>query len=383
MWEWAKPASAGMLRTATEFISRSTAARRGGMWGWSRRYHIGSIRVHPKNPDIVYVAALGHLFGPNPERGVYRSTDGGGTWKQVFTRGADAGAVDLAMDPSNPRVLYAGFWQVRRNPYHFDSGGPGSGLFKSTDGGDTWTDLSHAPGMPAGVQGRIGVTVSPANPERVWAIVEAAEGGMFRSENAGRTWTRVNQQSIRGSARGITRTSSRTRSPPNGVSLNVGIYRSIDGGRTWSALNPPHGDNHDLWIAPDNPQRMIEANDGGATITTDGGKTWSTIINQPTAQFYRVALDKDFPYNIYGAQQDNTTVRIASRTASARHHGARLVRRGRRRERLDRAGSARYADRVCGILRRADHAAGPPDGADAQINAWPDNTMGYGAEAMK
>ncbi|MEI9972768.1 MAG: hypothetical protein WDO73_12320 [Ignavibacteriota bacterium] len=157
---------------------------------------IGAVRIHPRNPDIAYVAALGHLWGPNEMRGVYRTTDGGTTWKQVFTRGPNAGAVDLAMDPANPRVLYASFWQVRRNAYHFDSGGDGSGLFKSTDGGDTWTDISRAPGLPRGVLGRIGVTVSPANPERVWALVEAAEGGVFRSDNGGRAWTKVNDQNI-------------------------------------------------------------------------------------------------------------------------------------------------------------------------------------------
>jgi photosystem II stability/assembly factor-like uncharacterized protein len=219
------------------------------------------VRVHPKNPDIVYVAALGHLWGPNDMRGVYRSTDGGGTWKQVLTRGPDAGAVDLAMDPGNPRVLYASFWQVRRSPYHFDSGGPGSGLFKSTDGGDTWTDISHAPGLPRTVLGRIGVTVSPANPERVWALVEAAEGGVFRSDNGGRTWTRVNDQNIlRQRAWYYSHIFADPRDADTVYALNTGMYRSIDGGRTFAAIRTPHGDNHDLWIAPDNPQRMIESN---------------------------------------------------------------------------------------------------------------------------
>jgi len=162
--------------------------------GLQDTYHIGAVRVHPKNPDIVYVAAMGHLWGPNEQRGVFRSTDGGVTWKQVYTRGPNAGAVDLAMDPGNPRVLYAAFWEIRRKPWRMDSGGPGSGLFKSTDGGETWSDLSHAPGLPRGIEGRIGVTVSPANPERVWAIVEAADGGVFRSDNGGRTWTTVNDQ---------------------------------------------------------------------------------------------------------------------------------------------------------------------------------------------
>ena len=345
---------------------------------------IGAVRVHPKNPDIVYVAALGHLWGPNEMRGVYRSTDGGGTWKQVFTRGPDAGAVDLAMDPSNPRVLYASFWQVRRNPYHFDSGGPGSGLFKSTDGGDTWTDISRAPGLPKTVLGRIGVTVSPANPERVWALVEAAEGGVFRSDNAGRTWTRVNDQNIlRQRAWYYSHIFADPQNADEVYALNTGMYRSTDGGRTFAAIRTPHGDNHDLWIAPNDSQRMIESNDGGANVTYDGGRTWSTIMNQPTAQFYRVALDNDFPYNIYGAQQDNTTVRIASRTAAGGIT---------ERDWYDVGGGESgwiapdprdsqivYAGSYDGLITRQDHSTGQ----SRDINAWPDNTMGYGVEAMK
>jgi photosystem II stability/assembly factor-like uncharacterized protein len=347
-------------------------------------YHIGAVRVHPKNADVVYVAAVGHLWGPNEERGVYRSTDGGATWKQVLTRGKDAGAVDLAFDPSNPRVIYAAFWQVRRNPYHFDSGGPGSGLFKSTDGGDTWTEISRAPGMPKGVLGRIGVTVSPANPERVWAIVEAQDGGVFRSDNAGRTWTKVNEQSIlRQRAWYYSHIFADPANADTVYALNVGAFKSIDGGRTWQAFRPPHGDNHDLWIARDNPQRMIEGNDGGATITSDGGRTWSTVMNQPTAQFYRVALDNDFPYHIYGAQQDNSTVRTASRTA-----GGGIT----ESDWYDVGGGESgwiapdptnseivYAGSYDGLITRQDHRTGQM----RDINAWPDNTMGYGVEAMK
>jgi photosystem II stability/assembly factor-like uncharacterized protein len=345
---------------------------------------IGAVRIHPKNPDIVYVAALGHLWGPNEMRGVYRSTDGGATWKQLFTRGADAGAVDLAMDPSNPRVLYASFWQVRRNPYHFDSGGPGSGLFKSTDGGDTWTDISHAPGLPKTVLGRIGVTVSPANPERVWALVEAAEGGVFRSDNGGRNWTKVNDQNIlRQRAWYYSHIFADPQNADEVYALNTGMYRSIDGGRTFSSIRTPHGDNHDLWIAPNDPQRMIESNDGGANITYDGGRTWSTIMNQPTAQFYRVALDNDFPYNIYGAQQDNSTVRTASRTAFGGIT---------ERDWYDVGGGESgwiapdprdseivYAGSYDGYITRQDHHTGQ----SRDVNAWPDNTMGYGVEAMK
>jgi photosystem II stability/assembly factor-like uncharacterized protein len=352
--------------------------------GLEQTYHIGAVRVNPKNPDIVYVAALGHLWGPNEERGVYRSTDGGATWKQVLTRGPDAGAVDLAMDPSNPRVLYATFWQVRRNPYRFDSGGPGSGLWKSTDGGDHWTDISRAPGLPKGVLGRIGVTVSPANPERVWALVEAADGGVFRSDNGGRTWTKTNDQNIlRQRAWYYSHIFADPQNPDTVYALNTGMYRSIDGGKTFASIRTPHGDNHDLWIAPDNPQRMIESNDGGANITSDGGHTWSTIMNQPTAQFYRVALDNDFPYHIYGAQQDNTTVRIASRTSGGGIGES---------DWYDVGGGESgwiapdptnseivYAGSYDGLITRQDHRTGQ----SRDVNAWPDNTMGYGVEAMK
>ncbi len=352
--------------------------------GLQNTYHIGAVRVHPKNPDIVYVAALGHLWGPNPERGVYRSTDGGATWKLILSRGPDAGAIDIAMDPNNPRVLFAGLWQVRRNPWHFDSGGPGSGLFKSTDGGDTWKDISHAPGLPKGVEGRIGVTISPVNSERVWAIVEATDGGVFRSDNGGDTWTHVNQQSIlRQRAWYYSHIYADPKSADTVYALNVGMYKSIDGGRTWASIRPPHGDNHDLWIAPDNPLRMIEGNDGGATISNDGGRNWSSVMNQPTAQFYRVVLDNDFPYNIYGAQQDNTTVRIASRTAGF----------GITTDDWYNVGGGEsgwiapdptnsqivYAGSYDGLLTRQDHRTGQ----SRAIDAWPDNPMGYGVEAMK
>jgi photosystem II stability/assembly factor-like uncharacterized protein len=352
--------------------------------GLQQTYHIGAVKVHPKNPDIVYVAALGHLWGPNPERGVYRSTDGGQTWKQVLTKGPEAGAVDLALDPSNPRVIYAAFWQVSRKPWRLDSGGPGSGLWKSIDGGDTWTDLSHATGLPKGVEGRVGVTVSPANPERVWAIVEASDGGLFRSDNAGKTWTRVNESNnLRQRAWYYSHIFADPKNADEIYALNVGAYRSLDGGHTFTAMHPPHGDNHALWIAANDPDRMIEGNDGGATITADGGKTWSSVDNQPTAQFYRVALDNDFPYHAYGAQQDNTTVRIATRTA-----GSAIT----DRDWYDVGGGESgwiapdprdseivYAGSYGNLITRQDHHTG----LERNINAWPDNPMGYGAESLK
>ncbi len=352
--------------------------------GLRQTYHIGAVRVHPKNPDIVYVAALGHLWGPNPERGVYRSLDGGATWKQVLTKGNEAGAVDLAMDPTNPRVIYAAFWQVGRKPWRFDSGGPGSGLWKTTDGGDTWTDISRAQGLPKGVLGRVSVTVSPANPERVWAMVEASDGGLFRSDNAGKTWTRVNESNnLRQRAWYFSHIFADPKNADEVYALNVGAYRSIDGGRTFTAFATPHSDNHDLWIAPDNTQRMIEANDGGAAVTNDGGKTWSSIDNQPTAQFYRVALDNDYPYHAYGAQQDNSTVRIATRTSTGGITD---------RDWYDVGGGESgwiapdprdseivYAGSYGNLITRQDHHTGQT----RNINAWPDNPMGYGAESLK
>jgi photosystem II stability/assembly factor-like uncharacterized protein len=352
--------------------------------GLQDSYHIGAVRIHPKDPNTVYVAALGHLWGPNEMRGVYRTTDGGATWKQVLKRSNNAGAVDLAMDPSNPRVIYASFWEISRKPWRMDSGGPGSGIFKTTDGGDTWNEISRAPGLPRGVLGRIGLTVSPVNPERVWALVEAADGGLYRSDNGGRNWTKTNDQNIlRQRAWYYSHIFADTKSADTIYALNVGMHKSIDGGRTFSNMNPPHGDNHDLWIAPDNPNRMIQSNDGGATITTDGGRTWSTEDNQPTAQFYRVALDQDFPYNIYGAQQDNSTVRIASRTAGTGITAADWYDVGGGESGWiapdPKNSQIVYAGSYDGLITRQDHRTGQ----SRNINAWPDNTMGYGVEAMK
>ena len=352
--------------------------------GLKDSYHIGAVVVHPKNPDLVYVAALGHLWGPNAERGVYRSNDGGATWKQVLTRGPEAGASDLSMDPTNPRVLYAAFWNVSRKPWRLDSGGPGSGLWKSTDGGDTWSDISRAPGLPRGVEGRIGVTVSPVNPERVWAIVEAADGGVFRSDNAGRTWTKVNDQNIlRQRAWYYSNIYADPKSADTVYALNTGFYRSIDGGRTYAAIRNPHGDNHDLWIAPDNPLRMIESNDGGAAVSNDGGLNWSSEDNQPTAQFYRVALDNDFPYHAYGAQQDNTTVRTATRTTAGGITDKDWYDVGGGESGWiapdPRDSEIVYAGSYGNLITRQDHRTGQM----RNINPWPDNPMGYGADALK
>ncbi len=352
--------------------------------GLENTYHIGMVRVHPKNPDVVYVAALGHLFGPNEERGLYRSIDGGATWKQIYTRGPKAGAVDLAMDPNNPRVLYAAFWEVRRTPWGFDSGGAGSGLFKSTDGGDTWTDLTRAPGMPKGIEGRIGVTVSPVNPDRVWAIIEAEDGGLFRSENGGKNWSKINEsRSIRQRAWYYSRIFADPQKLDTIYALNVGFFRSGDGGKSFTAIRTPHGDNHYLWIAPNDPDRMIESNDGGVNVSNNGGKTWTRQDRQPTAQFYRVALDQDFPYHAYGAQQDNSTVRIATRGAGGGIGEQDWYEAGGGESGWlapdPRNSQIVYAGSYDGLLTRYDHRTGQL----RNVTVWPENPMGYGAEGMK
>lgn len=345
--------------------------------------HIGRVRVHPKNPDLVYVAALGHTFGPNEQRGVFRSKDGGVTWQKILDRGPKAGAVDLAMDPSNPRILYAAFWEVYRKPWTLESGGSGSGLWKTTDGGDTWTELSKKPGMPKGLQGKIGVTVSPANADRLYAIVEAAEGGVFRSDDAGETWTRVNQdRSLRQRAWYYTRIYADPKNADVVYVLNVGFHRSADGGRTFTTIGVPHGDNHDLWIAPHDSDRMVEGNDGGANVTRDGGKSW-TAQNQATAQFYRVTTDNDFPYNIYGAQQDNTTVRIASRTADAgiTERDWFPVGGGESGWIAPHPKDSRivFAGSYGGYLTRDDKRTGQT----RTVNVWPDNPMGRAPSELK
>ncbi|MBS1787926.1 MAG: glycosyl hydrolase [Acidobacteria bacterium] len=344
---------------------------------------VGRIRIHPKNPDIVYVAAMGHAAGTNEERGVFRSKDGGKTWQRVLFKSNKAGAVDLSMDENNPNVLFAAIWEAKRTPYSLESGGPDSSLWKSTDGGDTWTDISRNPGMPKGTLGRIGVVVSPANSDRVYAIVEADDGGVFRSDNAGATWTKVNEsRNLRQRAWYYTHIFADPKTPDTMYVLNTGLYRSIDGGRTYTALNPPHGDNHDLWIAPSDPNRMINSNDGGANVSFNGGVSWSAQ-DQATAQFYRVALDNDFPYHVYGAQQDNSTVRIVSRTTSF----------GITEKDWDvTAGSESgwvqpspkdsmivFGGNYGGLLERLDHHTGQ----SRDVNVWPDNPMGWGAEGMK
>lgn len=346
--------------------------------------HIGRIRIHPKNPDLVYVAAMGNLWKPNEMRGVYRSKDGGTTWERILYVGDKAGAVDLTFDHNNPRILYASTWNIKRNGYRMDSGGPDSKLWKSTDGGDTWDELTDNPGMPKGPNGIIGVAVSPMNSNRVWAIIENLDGGVFRSDDAGATWKKINSdRALRQRAWYYTRITADTQNEDKVWVMNVSYGVSKDGGASFELKNAPHGDHHDLWIDPNNNQRMIIADDGGAQVSNDGGENWTTYHNQPTAQFYRVTTDNHFPYRIYGAQQDNSSVRI-------NHRGT--------------GGSISERDWIALSIGESAHLAPDPlnnniiygsdykgymsmqnleTGQERSTNVWPDLPAGSGAEVMK
>ena len=297
-------------------VYRSTDA--GRTWqhlGLAATHHIGRICVHPQDPDLVYVAALGDAFGPNEERGVYRSKDGGCTWQKVLYRNADAGAVDLSMDPTNPRILYAGFWNARRSFWHLHSGGPGSGLWRSMDGGDTWEELSGRGGLPGGLLGKHGVSASAARAGRVYALVEA-EGdktGMWRSDDHGSNWVQVSShRDLMHRPWYYTHVFADPGHADTVYVTNLQMWKSTDGGVSYSEVTTPHGDNHDLWIDPANPKRMVEGNDGGACVSFNGGATWSSIYNQKTAQFYRIDVDNQYPYRVYGTQQDNTSISVPS-----------------------------------------------------------------------
>ncbi len=281
--------------------------------------HISSLRIHPTNPDIVFVAALGHAFGPNEQRGVFRSTDGGKNWERVLYKSEDAGAGDLSIDPSNPNFLFASIWQVRRNFWNLNSGGPDSGLWRSRDGGDTWEDVSSNPGLPDLPFGKIGVAISPAKSGRIYATIEAHEPGVYRSDDYGDTWELVSDnRDLQGRPWYYQHIFADPQDADTAWVLNYGAWKSIDGGRTWTEVNTPHGDNHDLWIDPRNPRRLIEGNDGGACVSYNDGETFSTIYNQMTAQFYHLTTDTQFPYRVYGTQQDNSAISVPSRS----HKGA-------------------------------------------------------------
>ncbi|MEZ7854507.1 MAG: glycosyl hydrolase [Cyclobacteriaceae bacterium] len=347
-------------------------------------YHVVRIKIHPKNPDLVYAAVMGNLYKPTTTRGIYRSKDGGDHWEKVLFANENAGAVELVMDPNNPRVLYASTWRIKRTPYSLESGGLGSALWKSTDGGDHWANISNHEGLPKGTWGISGVTVSPVNSDRLWVLVENKNGGVFRSDDAGLTWIKTNsERKLRQRAWYYTKIFADTQDEDRVYVMNVRYHRSKDGGKTFETYNAPHGDHHDLWIAPEDNQRLIIGDDGGAQISYDGGENWSSYGNQPTAQFYRVTTDNSFPYKIYGAQQDNSTVRIDHRTegryigesdweSTAGGESAHIA--------IDpENNNIVYGGSYGGYLTRVNHETSERRG----INVWPDNPMGHGAEGMK
>lgn len=353
--------------------------------GLKNSRHVPRIAVDPTNHDVVYAGVLGNIYKPTQDRGVYKSTDGGKTWRKTLFANENAGVVDLLIDPTNPRILYASTWRVQRTPYSLSSGGEGSALWRSTDRGETWTEISTKKGFPEGTLGIIGVTVSPVNNQRVWAIVEHKDkGGLYRSDDGGDTWKQVNsERNLRQRAWYYTRVYADTKNVDVVYVLNVRYHKSTDGGKTFDTYNAPHGDHHDLWIAPENPDRMIIGDDGGAQVTYDGGETWSTYHNQPTSQFYRVTTDNHFPYRIYAAQQDNSTIRISHRTdgwsiseddweSTAGGESAHIA--------VDpKDNDIIYGGSYDGFLTRVNHKRGTV----RAINVWPDNPMGHGAEGMK
>ncbi|MEX2046261.1 MAG: glycosyl hydrolase [Chloroflexota bacterium] len=366
-------------------VYRSTDA--GKTWthlGLEKTRNISQVRVHPDDPDTVYVAALGHAHGPNPERGVYRSRDGGRTWKRVLYRNERAGAIDLSMDPNNPRILFATIWEAVRRPHELVSGGPGSGIFRSTDAGDTWTEISRARGLPKGTLGKIGIAASPAKSGRVYAIVEAEDGAVFRSDDGGDNWERGSEdRNLRQRAWYYNHIFADPKDPETAWVLNVDAWRSSDGGKTFVQMSIPHGDHHDLWIDPDDPNRMIEGNDGGGVVSFNGGESWSGIYNQPTSEFYHVTTDMNTPYRIYGCQQDNTSMSIPSRAPIAGVTAADSFQVGG-----GEAGHIAvrpddpdviYASEYQGIITRHDRRTRQT----RLISVWPEPSAGEGANAVK
>ncbi len=368
----------------------------GGMWrsddggktwrnlGMKDCRHITNIIIHPKNPNIVWAGVMGHLFGPHQDRGIYKSIDGGKSWKKVLYVNDQTGCSDLVMEQGNPNVLYAGTWRVIRTPYSLESGGDGSGLWKSVDGGDNWTNISSSKGLPKGTWGIVGVAVAPSNTDKIYAIIENAKGGLFMSADGGQTW---NLQSGDNNIRQRAWYYSKVFVDPKNENLvycpNVSFMKSVDGGKSFQALETPHGDHHDLWIDPEDGRRMIVADDGGAQISFDEANSWSSYTNQPTSQIYRVSTDNSFPYRVLGAQQDNSTIRIKSAT-----YGSFITEKD-----WDVTAGAEsgyvvadplnpdvvYGGNYGGYLSRLDHRTGE----NRAVSVWPDNPIGAGADIQK
>jgi len=352
--------------------------------GLKEARHIVRLIVHPKNPDIVWAAVMGHLFGPNENRGVYKSLDGGATWKRVLYVNPQTGASDLIIDPSNPDIMYAGTWELIRTPYSLESGGAGSGMYKSTDGGNTWVSIRNNKGLPKGVWGIVGVAIAKSNTDKLYALIENANGGLYVSNDAGKSWELASgDNNIRQRAWYYTKVFVDPADENKVYCPNVNFMVSSDGGKNFTSLRTPHGDHHDLWIDPKNGKRMIVSDDGGAQVSMDAGRNWSTMMNQPTVQVYRLSTDNSFPYRILGAQQDNSAFRIKSST-----YGAFI---GENDFDVTAGGESGYivadplnSDIVYGgsyggLITRYDHKTGE----NRVINVWPDNPMGAGAEVMK
>jgi photosystem II stability/assembly factor-like uncharacterized protein len=346
--------------------------------------HIIRLVIHPRNPDIAWAAVMGHLFGSNDTRGVYKTVDGGKNWKRFLFVNSQTGVSDLVMEPGNPEVFYAGTWRLMRTPYSLESGGEGSGLWKSIDGGETWKNISSKKGLPKGIWGIVGVAVAPSNPDKVYSLVENANGGMFVSNDAGETWTLTSSDNnIRQRAWYYTKVFVDPKNENTVYAPNVNFMRSRDGGKTFQSIATPHGDHHDLWIDPEDGNRMIVADDGGAQVSFDAGTNWSTYQNQPTSQIYRLSTDNSFPYRILGAQQDNSTFRIKSRT------NANAI---TERDWEQTAGAESgyvvadplnsdivYGGNYGGYISRLDHKTGE----NRAVSVWPDNPMGAGADVLK
>ena len=346
--------------------------------------HIIRIVVHPKNPDIVWVAAIGHLFGANQERGIFKTTDGGKIWKKVLYVNDKTGCSDLIMEPGNPSVLYAGTWRIQRTPYSLESGGDGGGIWKSVDAGETWKNMTTAKGLPKGLWGIVGVAVSTSNTDKIYALIENAAGGLYVSNDAGESWTlQSSDNNIRQRAWYYTKVFVDPKNENNVYVLNVNFLKSTDGGQSFKSIRTPHGDHHDLWIDPADGNRMIIADDGGAQISFDGGDNWSTYQNQPTAQFYRVSTDNHFPYRILGAQQDNSTVRILSRS-----DGGQITQDDWQSTAGAESGyvvadplnpDVVYGGNYSGYLSRLDHKTGE----NRAVSVWPDDPLGGGIDVAK
>ena len=352
--------------------------------GLAETRNIGRVRVDPHNPNLIYVAALGHAHGPNAERGIFRSKDGGTTWEHVLFRSEKTGAIDLTIDPHNPRVIYAAFWQTVRTPYSLESGGEECGIFRSTDGGDTWVDITRNPGLPTGMLGKIGISASPAASGHVYALIEAEDGAVFKSSDRGETWQRMSEdKNLRERPWYFNHIVADPKTPDTVWVLSFYTWKSTDGGKTFTQMPTSHADNHDLWIDPNNPRRMIIGHDGGAAVSLNGALGWSSISNQPTVEFYHVITDNQVPYRIYGAQQDNTTISVPSRSNYAAITQAEWTEVG--------GGESGYiairpddpniifAGSYGGVITRLDQRTGQR----RAINVWPEAMTGHGAKDVK